>query len=133
MADNREARIYWLNWKDMYIEAIEREDDSFFELSALFACRIESCAGEGNLLYWAGEELYEDVGFDSTVMYHVRNTRWSWDAMMGDLLILSEEHPEVIFQVTFIEGDAEGKTYLQGGRITTALYNQEAGKLFLAF
>ena len=105
MADNRETRIHWLNWKDMYREAEDNQDDGFFDLSATFARRIESHAGEGNLLYWAGEDLCEDVGFDPTVMYHVRNTEWPWEDMMADLLVLSEEYPEVILLPVGVTSD----------------------------
>ena len=130
---NREARIHWLNWKEMYTAAEEREDEDFFELSAILANTIEGWCGINNLLYWAGEELCEEVGFDPTVMVHVRNADWPWDKMMEDLRDFSENYPEMILMVTFIEGEAEGRTYLCGGRLTAALYNPEEGNLFLAF
>ncbi len=133
MSDNRESKIHWLNWKEMFDSAEEKQDEHFFELSAVLANTIEKWCGSENLLEWAGEDLCEEVGFDPTVMVHVRNTNCSWDRMTENLLSFSEEHPEMIIMVTFIEGDSSGKTYLHGGRLTTALYDSDNGKLFLAF
>ena len=130
---DREARIHWLNWKDMYTVAEEREEENFFELSAILADSIEGWCGSDNLLEWAGEELCEEVAFDPTVMVHVRSADWPWDKMMEDLRGFSENYPEMILMVTFIEGEAEGRTFLCAGRLTTALYNPEEGSLFLAF
>ena len=130
---DREARIYWLNWKEMFDAAEERQDEYFYKLSAILANTVEGWCGRENLLEWAGEELCEDIGFDPAVMVHVRNTLWPWERMMADLQAFSGAYPDMVLKVTFIEGDAEGQAYLSSGRHTVALYNPETGKLYLAF
>lgn len=129
----REAKITWLNWKDMYYKAGETREDAFFDLSAVLARRIEALCGTDNLIEWLGEDLCEDCGFDPTVSYRVRNTAWPWNVMIADLQMLSAEFPEIIFQVTFIEGECSAKTYVHGGRLTAVLYDSNSGALILAF
>lgn len=133
MLCDREAIIHWLNWKEMFDSAEKQQDENFFELPAILANTIEEWCGHDNLIEWAGDELCEEVGFDPTVMVHVRNASWPWNEMMADLLTFSEEYSEMIFMVTFIEGEAEGKAYLSGGRLTSAIYDPETGNLHLAF
>ena len=77
---SRETNIIWLNWKEMFYEAEERQDENFFQLSAILAHRIESLCGTENLIEWKGEYLCEDRGFDPTVMFHVRNIGWDWSS-----------------------------------------------------
>ncbi len=130
---NRETRIYWLNWKEMFNNAEEQQDEQFFKLPAIMASTIEQWCGQDNLIEWTGDELCEEVGFDPTVMVHVRNVSWPWNKMIADLLTFSKEYSDMIFMVTFIEGQAEGKAYLCGGRLTSAIYNPDTGSLYLAF
>jgi len=130
---DREAKIIWLNWKEMYLAAEEKQDDAFFDLSAVLARRIESMCGTDNLLEWAGEDLCEDRGFSPTVMYRVSSKDWPWNMMMEDLQSLSAVFPEIILQITFIEGNCSGKTYVQNGKLTTVLYNEECDSLIIAF
>ena len=130
---NRETKITWLNWKDMFYDADERKDDGFFALPAILAHRIEALCGEGNLIEWLGEDLCEDCGFDPTVSFRVRNSEWPWNVVMDDLQALSAEFPEIIFQVTFIEGDYSAKKYLFGGRAAEVRYDSDSGALMLVF
>ena len=130
---DREAKIIWMNWKEMFLTAEEREDDTFFDLSAILARKIEVLCGSDNLLEWAGEELCEDRGFSPTVMYHVSNRVWPWDVMMNDLKRLSAEFQGIVFQITFIEGSLSGKTYLLNGKTTAVLYNGEDDSLTIAY
>ena len=130
---NRETKITWLNWKDMFYGADERKDDGFFALPAILAHRIEVLCGEGNLIEWLGEDLCEDCGFDPTVSFRVWNSEWPWNVVMDDLQALSAEFPEIIFQVTFIEGDSSANKYLHGGRMAEVRYDSDSGTLMLVF
>ena len=130
---NRETKIIWLNWLEMFREAENREDEDFVMLSAYIWQRIREKCGEDNLIEWASGELCEDIGFDQTVLYHIRNTDWPWKTMMDDLQVISAGFPEVIFQITFIEGDHSAKTYLHSGHLTAVLYDGDTGSLILAF
>ena len=131
--NERETRITWLNWKEMFLAADQRRDENFFMLSAILAERIESLCGEGNLVEWAGEDLCEDIAFDPTVMYHVRNSQWPWETMMQDLAAISSDFPEIILQITLIERVSSGKICLHNGRLTTVLYDSDSGTLTTAF
>jgi len=129
----REAKITWLNWKDMYCKASETKEDAFFDLPAVLARRIEALCGMDNLIEWLGEDLCEECGFDPTVSYRVRNDAWPWNVMIADLQLLSAEFPEIILQVAFIEGECSAKTYVHGGHLTAVLYDSSSGTLILAF
>lgn len=130
---DREAKITWLNWKEMFLAAEEKQDDAFFDLSAILAHRIEAMCGPDNLLEWVGEDLCEDIGFSPTVMYRVSSKDWPWDMMMDELKSLSAEFQEIILQITFIEGNCSGKTYLQNGKVTSVLYDEKSDSLITAF
>ena len=42
---SRETIIIWMNWKEMFYLAEEKQDENFFRLSAILAHRIESLCG----------------------------------------------------------------------------------------
>jgi hypothetical protein len=130
---SRETNIIWLNWKEMFYEAEERQDENFFQLSAILAHRIESLCGTENLIEWKGEYLCEDRGFDPTVMFHVRNIGWDWSSMITDLQRLSSDFPKMIFQVTLTQGQCSGKVYLTKGHLTAVLFDPDTDELIQAF
>ena len=130
---SRETIIIWMNWKEMFYLAEEKQDENFFRLSAILAHRIESLCGAENLIAWEGEYLCEDRGFDPTVMFHVRNTSWDWSRMMKDLHAISSDFPKMIFQVTLTQGQCSGKVYLTKGHLTAVLFDPDTDELIQAF
>lgn len=131
--DNRETFIIWLNWKEMFYEAEEKQDEDFYKVSAILAHRIEKLCGTDNLIEWRGEYLCEDRGYDPTVMFHVRNTSWDWSRMMTDLQSISSDFPDMIFQVTLTQGQCSGKVYLTKGHLTAVLFDPDTNDLIPAF
>ena len=131
--DNRETFIIWLNWKEMFYEAEEKQDEDFYKVSAILAHRIENLCGADNLIEWRGEYLSEERGYDPTVMFHVRNTSWDWSRMMTDLQSISSDFPDMIFQVTLTQGQCSGKVYLTKGHLTAVLFDPDTNDLIPAF
>ena len=119
---SRETNIIWLNWKEMFYEAEERQDENFFH-----------DIYKNDLPEWKGEYLCEDRGFDPTVMFHVRNIGWDWSSMITDLQRLSSDFPKMIFQVTLTQGQCSGKVYLTKGHLTAVLFDPDTDELIQAF
>ena len=86
----RESKIYWFNWKEVLEWYADQNDDSLYDKTVKLANLIRIKAGRGNLIEWTTDEYQEKRLFDSTVMYHVRNSTWNWAEMVEDLLRISK-------------------------------------------
>lgn len=129
----RETKIYWLNWKELQIKALSEGDESLYDRPAEIAQVIKGKCGKDNFLDWTNEELLEERLWQLAVLYHVRNTDWTWTVMVKDLLQISRKNPDIIFMVVFIEGDASEKTFMHAGRFTTVLIDLDENRLVECF
>ena len=129
----RESKIYWFNWKEVLEWYADQNDDSLYDKTVKLANLIRIKAGRGNLIEWTTDEYQEKRLFDSTVMYHVRNSTWNWAEMVEDLLRISKSFPEVVFMITFMEGEYEERTYIRNGRFTAIIVNTELNELTECF